>query len=739
MRQEPAEVSTVCDIERRQSSTSSPSALGNVQSLDRRPRTATTAGSSHEDAGVPFKNLLAASRIGRSSSMPTDNEFHEASFRLLSASKDVASVDENNSDSGTDTDAQHLVIFWTEALACFLALASLLAMIGTLYPYQGKPLPQWPFSIGINTLLSIYTVVLRAAISFLLSQGIALQKWQWFDKDKRPLYDYALFDEATRGPWGAAKLLWRLSLRHIGWWLGCLLVLMVLLVGPFTQQVLHYTDCIIADPDVAATVSRSNYFRGNGTHVGVDQNSITAAEQAAIDVGVQAVGQKVIPHCPSGNCTFAPYGTVGYCSSCVDVSNAVNFEVKNITISNLGGSYNSTGVLSSISQTYNYFSNDGPYANVSTFNTTQDGYQFLVGMPMDGPYDPHTGERPQGCDNAATNVTWRCRGFGAANCELYPCVRTYETSVIDGIVTEQLLDRVSLESAGFSFMNAYLLNTTCLTKAETGFLEKSGYSLESNQKWIFYNLTSFVLEQTPARATNDTVLMDFEKAVQQRGCVYVVNAIFPNSLPVYLTSSWNGALTGAKNYGAGMNSFDGPEILHALYNYGDFSFERTESLFENVTESLTSYMRNNPGVSISANAPSAPALAPRQQDPMNFTAPAKGTVYYNRTCLVVRWPWLTLSAVLVVMTLLFFALVLAEQQRVTHKVRSWMSSPLPLLAFGPNVHSFDTMTAPAKRQQDLETIEQAARHINAVLVTEPEGTMRVETSALRVMKDDQRS
>ena len=104
---------------------------------------------------------------------------------------------------------------------------------------------------------------------------------------------------------------------------------MVLLVGPSTQQVLHYTDFRVSDLDALATISRSNFFRGGGLHLGVWQRSINAAEQAAIDVGVQAAGQKVIPQCPSGNCTFAHYGTVGYCSSCVDVSDAVKIEVKN--------------------------------------------------------------------------------------------------------------------------------------------------------------------------------------------------------------------------------------------------------------------------------------------------------------------------------------------------------------------------------------------------------------------------
>lgn len=269
-----------------------------------------------------------------------------------------------------------------------------------------------------------------------------------------------------------------------------------------------------------------------------------------------------------------------------------------------------------------------------------------------------------------------------------------------------------------------LLNTTCLTKNETDFLEGLGYLLTSNQKWIFYNLTGFggSLEPPSAWKTNDTMLIDFERAVQQRGCLYAVDFVFYNSLPAYLAASWDGTLAGQRGVGKGMLFFEGPQILQTLYNYGDFSFKRTQSLFENVTESLTSYMRNNPGVSVSANSTSAPVFGAPQPDPMNFTTPAKGTVFYKRTCLVVRWPWMALPAALVVVTLSFFAFVLADQQRATHKVRSWMSSPLPLLSFGLDANLFDTTEAPAKRQQDLKTIEQISRHTNARLVTGREGT-----------------
>lgn len=37
-------------------------------------------------------------------------------------------------------------------------------------------------------------------------EGIGQLKWQWF-KTSHPLYDLQKYDEASRGPWGALKLL----------------------------------------------------------------------------------------------------------------------------------------------------------------------------------------------------------------------------------------------------------------------------------------------------------------------------------------------------------------------------------------------------------------------------------------------------------------------------------------------------------------------------------------------------
>lgn len=190
------------------------------------------------------------------------------------------------------------------------------------------------------------------------------------------------------------------------------------------------------------------------------------------------------------------------------------------------------------------------------------------------------------------------------------------------------------------------------------------------------------------------------------------------SLPLnYMVEQWEGTLVGRWAFGSPdattISVFEGSQILQSLYNFGDFGFERTQSLFKDVSDSFTNYMRSNPGLNAT-------------NDPFRMQAGVSGTVFRDRTCLVVRWHWLTLPAALVCLTLLFFVVVLFEQRTALHGVRTWMSSPLPLMLFGPDRGLLETSAPLLGARQELEGIEQLARQIKVGLVTEAGGDTRRE-------------
>ena len=62
--------------------------------------------------------------------------------------------------------------WWGELSCCLLVLAALLAIVATLYPYADRPLPRWPYGLSINALLSIWVLIMKAAMLYLISQGM---------------------------------------------------------------------------------------------------------------------------------------------------------------------------------------------------------------------------------------------------------------------------------------------------------------------------------------------------------------------------------------------------------------------------------------------------------------------------------------------------------------------------------------------------------------------------------------
>ncbi len=58
-----------------------------------------------------------------------------------------------------------------EICCCFIAFASIFAILGTLYPFQNRPLPNLPHGISINAIISIYVLVLKASMFVILNGG----------------------------------------------------------------------------------------------------------------------------------------------------------------------------------------------------------------------------------------------------------------------------------------------------------------------------------------------------------------------------------------------------------------------------------------------------------------------------------------------------------------------------------------------------------------------------------------
>ena len=116
-------------------------------------------------------------------------------------------VDEAN--SASISSSKHLSGgSWLLEIVSLLASALSIAMIiGILFYFDGRALPDWPNGITLNTLIALLTAIANASIAAPLSSGLSQLKWIHFKQERRPLTDMELFDDASRGVYGAMKLL----------------------------------------------------------------------------------------------------------------------------------------------------------------------------------------------------------------------------------------------------------------------------------------------------------------------------------------------------------------------------------------------------------------------------------------------------------------------------------------------------------------------------------------------------
>jgi hypothetical protein len=84
-----------------------------------------------------------------------------------------------------------LSIWWPEFLACFIILAAFGALVGTVVPFQDRPLPRWPYQLSINTLVSIYTIIFEMALMVIVascrcrtSRPVILRLIIWFTRPR---------------------------------------------------------------------------------------------------------------------------------------------------------------------------------------------------------------------------------------------------------------------------------------------------------------------------------------------------------------------------------------------------------------------------------------------------------------------------------------------------------------------------------------------------------------------------
>ena len=114
------------------------------------------------------------------------------------------------------------------AVACFIGVFLL------LFTLSNKPVPDWPSGITVNAVLSVLVTIMKAAMALATAECLSQLKWSWF-RTERKLTDLIIFDEASRGAWGAGRLLFSLRAWYLAY-LGAFVIVAIFVIGPTVQQ-----------------------------------------------------------------------------------------------------------------------------------------------------------------------------------------------------------------------------------------------------------------------------------------------------------------------------------------------------------------------------------------------------------------------------------------------------------------------------------------------------------------------
>lgn len=242
----------------------------------------------------------------------------------------------------------------------------------------------------------------------------------------------------------------------------------------------------------------------------------------------------------------------------------------------------------------------------------------------------------------------------------------------------------------YEFRHYYAtVDTDCITQTERDQLVVAGYQLDSNVRWLPYTL-----EYDPQVSSNSS----FPSSMLEHECLFVVDYTLAQSLwKQYFDEFFYGNLSGAM-HNHGISRYYGPQNLNAIYDYGNITFDRVDDIFRNISDSMTTYIR--------------------QAGHVNHSSPALGIVTRNETCLEVRWGWLALPAVLVAGTLVFFTAMIVETRPTGNRAQIWKSSPLALIFHGledPNrLHT-------NREMEGISDMERTAKGITVTLATTDTG------------------
>ena len=472
--------------------------------------------------------------------------------------------------------------------------------------------------------------------------------------------DFERFDLASRGPLGSMALLLRARMwKGIGA-LGAALTVGALAVEPFLQQIPTYPSHQTVSGN--ASIPTSLCYVDHPKDLSQSSSMMSLPMKGAVYTGIFASHKAnkavVTPSCPTGNCTWPEYSSLGVCSECKDlisVTKLVDGFEWHLPYP-FGNALVANGVMTSY---YIGPATDGgdtsyafkPLQNHSIVDVVS--VYWPPGPQTDVPNNPHA--KLYQTDKALATPP-----SAAYECILYFCVKTYSAQMQNGNFRESTVGswpgpHEKLPSSAWHISSSQ--------RNDTG---KGNMTLKPpNQDATF----------TVDLLTLNLIRKWAKKVFASRINATKGNVIFP--LPDY---GYGGEDVGQAFFDDQTRTL-GPR--HRVYNSSIPTTAGPKPLMDRIAASMTTYMREMGG--------------------SNLDTTVTGEVHSVETIVQVRWYWAIFPVAIVALTFAFTISTIILS--MVKAVPIWKSSGLASILYGLDPISSHTLAGAGRR---LEIVEESA-------------------------------
>jgi hypothetical protein len=239
--------------------------------------------------------------------------------------------------------SQNIFLRWLFEIASWLVSALCMGgIIGIYIRIQQTPMAR---NETLLTLANMLGKIASAALIIPTSEALGQLKWHWFN-NSQAMWDFEIFDKASRGAWGAALLLFRTKGRSLAA-LGAVLIVLLLAIDTFFQQVVALPDrwTLHGTPGEIPYIVHYEPLYQMETQGGWENAVVNGELMPVVQDYLYRNGTNPVPFgngnrpdiplsCPTSNCTWPEYQTLAVCGSCEEISNLldITFACINTTI-----------------------------------------------------------------------------------------------------------------------------------------------------------------------------------------------------------------------------------------------------------------------------------------------------------------------------------------------------------------------------------------------------------------------